>query len=116
MEPIADLGALRPILDSLKQKGLIISLTSEGRGHVLTHALYEERELEKLRAEYQGQSHRTLESDDEPAPTPRSTSAPIAATSPKSDEVANLRAEVRELQEQLTRLREEFDQLAASLR
>src|SRR5262245_62757548 len=39
MEPIADLAALRPILASLKQKGLVVSVTPEGRGHVLTHAL-----------------------------------------------------------------------------
>ena len=30
MDPIADLAALRPILDSLKAKGLIVSLTPEG--------------------------------------------------------------------------------------
>lgn len=51
MEPIADLGALRPVLVSLKQKGLVVSLTPEGRGHVVTHALYQPRELEKVRAE-----------------------------------------------------------------
>ena len=122
MEPISDLSALRPVLDSLKQKGLILSLTPEGRGHVLTHALYEERELEKLRAEYQGQAARALESsdDDEPVhtPPPRSamTTTTAAAPSPKSDEVAALRAEVRDLQEKLSRLREEFDHLANSLR
>lgn len=52
MEPIVDLPALRPVLDSLKGKGLIQSLTREGRGHVLSHALYQPRELERLRAEY----------------------------------------------------------------
>src|SRR5262249_8237460 len=39
MEPIADLAALRPVLQSLKGKNLVIPLTPEGRGHVLTHAL-----------------------------------------------------------------------------
>ena len=52
MEPIADLGALRPILVSLKAKGLIFSLTSEGRGHVLTHALYPPEELARRRAQF----------------------------------------------------------------
>ena len=55
MEPIADVAALRPVLTSLKTKGLVISLTSEGRGHVVTHALYEPRELEKQRAEFGGE-------------------------------------------------------------
>lgn len=52
MEPIRDLGELRPVLASLKAKGLVLSLTPEGRGHVVTHALYLPRELERLRAEY----------------------------------------------------------------
>ena len=43
MEPIADVAALRPVIASLKQKGLVLSLTGEGRGHMLTHALYEPR-------------------------------------------------------------------------
>jgi len=51
MEPISDVAALRPVLASLKQKGLVISLTPEGRGHMLTHALYEPQELEKVRRE-----------------------------------------------------------------
>ncbi len=52
MDPIADLAALRPILESLSAKGLIVSLTPEGRGHVLTHALYQPQEMEKLRREF----------------------------------------------------------------
>ena len=52
MEPIPDLGALRPVLASLKAKGLVIPLTPEGRGHVLTHGLYPPRELEHLRAQF----------------------------------------------------------------
>jgi uncharacterized protein len=56
MDPIADLAALRPILDSLSAKGLIVSLTPEGRGHVLTHALYQPQEMEKLRREFRAES------------------------------------------------------------
>ncbi len=52
MDPIPDLAALRPIVQSLVAKGLLISLTPDGRGHVVTHALYQPRELEALRAQY----------------------------------------------------------------
>lgn len=52
MEPIADLPTLREVLRSLTAKNLVISLTSAGRGHVVSHNLYEERELEKLKREY----------------------------------------------------------------
>ncbi len=49
---IADVGALKPIVDSLIEKGLIIPLTSAGRGQVVTHALYEAEELARLREKY----------------------------------------------------------------
>ena len=52
MEPIADLAALRAICDSLKRKGLVVYLTPEGRGQIVTHALYPPRELENIRARY----------------------------------------------------------------
>lgn len=49
MEPIKDLGALQPVLDALDAKRLIIYLTPLGRGAMVTHALYESHEVEKLR-------------------------------------------------------------------
>jgi len=49
MEPIADVAALRPILHSLQEKGLVISLTPEGRGQTVTHALHRPEELQKIR-------------------------------------------------------------------
>lgn len=54
MEAIADVAALRPVLESLKNKRLILSLTSLGRGHVVTHNLYEPHELEKQRTLHAG--------------------------------------------------------------
>lgn len=71
MESIADLTTLREVLRSLTAKNLVISLTSAGRGHVVSHNLYEERELEKVKREY-GEvtampSSNAVEVDDEPA-------------------------------------------------
>jgi uncharacterized protein YceH (UPF0502 family) len=104
MEPIADVAALRPVLESLKAKGLLVSLTSAGRGHVVTHALYEPREMEKLRAEYSIPSTQYLESDggthcaaDEDV-SPRPTPPPMRAS---SDELAALRSELAELRRDL---------------
>src|SRR5437868_585267 len=57
MDPIPDLAALRPIVESLKAKRLVISLTHEGRGHVLTHALYLPNELEAVRAKFREESN-----------------------------------------------------------
>src|SRR5262245_60358319 len=42
MEPIADLAALKPIVDGLSSRQLMIELTPPGRGQVVSHNLYEE--------------------------------------------------------------------------
>ena len=39
MEPIADLAALKPVVDSLVQRGLVVELTPAGRGQMVTHGL-----------------------------------------------------------------------------
>src|SRR4051794_31734074 len=54
MEPIADLGALKPVVDSLLKKGLMIELTPAGRGQIVSHNLYKERELNELKARFAG--------------------------------------------------------------
>ena len=54
MESIADLNTLKPIIQSLVGKGLMVELTPAGRGQVVTHALYSERELNQLRDQFAG--------------------------------------------------------------
>jgi hypothetical protein len=49
MEPIKDLPELQPILDALQAKGLLVYLSPPGRGSLVTHALFLERELDKVR-------------------------------------------------------------------
>lgn len=108
MEPIADLSALRPIVASLKQKGLIVPLSPEGRGHVLTHALYEPREMEKLRAEFQATAGRAHP----PASASEQMSPPTTEQSTTSDMqplVDQLRHELDELRSDLVNLRREVE-------
>src|SRR5262245_1186992 len=45
MEPIADLAELRPIVEGLLARNLMIALTPPGRGQVVTHNLYPPEEL-----------------------------------------------------------------------
>ena len=67
MEPIGDLNALRPILDSLEAKQLIVTLTPPGRGQVITHNLYTAERLEELKKQYaSGRPADELESAHEP--------------------------------------------------
>ena len=118
MEPIADLAALQPVLESLKSKGLLISLTPEGRGHAVSHALYKPRELEILRTRYQGGA--PAESPGEPLPRsapvevsrPATVSRPSDGDSRPSDgDVEPLRRELATMREQVAQFRREFDEL-----
>jgi uncharacterized protein YceH (UPF0502 family) len=113
MEPIADLAALRPVLVSLKQKGLVISLSPEGRGHVVTHGLYEPRELEKQRAEVAAGGHaQAVVHETSDAGVDRVRTAP---TTRDTAELDTLRRAVEELRSEVASLRSEFESLRAEL-
>ena len=113
MEPIADLAALTPVLDSLKSKGLVIGLTPAGRGHAVTHALYKPREIEELKARYAGGG--PAGSPDEESP--RHVSSPSSAELPSlgqrrvethaaENELSTLRQQMAQFQRELDELRE----------
>jgi uncharacterized protein YceH (UPF0502 family) len=99
MEPIKDLAELRPVLDALVAKRLIVFLTPEGRGAVVTHALYQEREMEKVRREAA-----TLPSSDEP-PKRETT---VAVGRPQSPVQAGVETELARLREEVAALKRDF--------
>ena len=86
MDAIADVAALRPILNSLKEKGLVISLTPEGRGHVVTHALYLPTELERLKQKYGTGSDTQAAPPSRPSPPP--AAAPASTYTPNDGAIA----------------------------
>ena len=128
MEPIADLAALKPLLDSLKTKGLVIAFSPEGRGQVVSHALYQPQELEKVRREVLASpmpQAEAAESNASAAPRPdaiRPSPSASASAAPHTTELTELRAEVAalrremaELADELRRQGDEFQQFRTSL-
>jgi uncharacterized protein YceH (UPF0502 family) len=103
MDPIPDVSALRPVLAALQSKGLVISLTPEGRGHVVTHALYEPRELEKVRAE----AHSILPAHD----APEAEASPAAARPVAAPHGYATQQSVDALRRELAEVREQFAEL-----
>jgi hypothetical protein len=109
MEPIADLSALKPIVDELVQSGLMIELTPPGRGQIVSHNLYPPEELEEVRAQVSGLDSVTAgvqargngasEGSDRPSEPPPTGSA----------EIAELRAEIAELRRRVQELEEKLD-------
>ncbi len=113
MEQIADLTALRTILQNLEQRGLVISLTSEGRGHVVTHNLYEPRELEKVRREFEATVPQASDDDDE-GDSPRPASAAAVRPAAGSNELEALREEFAKLKAEVRALRDELEELRSN--
>jgi uncharacterized protein YceH (UPF0502 family) len=129
MDPIADLASLKTLLNSLSSKGLVVSLTPEGRGHVVTHNLYKTREMENLQAKYAGAVSTQLrdDSDEEAAsanvpsisPAVQRTTSISASASGGTDmrrEVETLRGEVKQLREEMETLSADHARLADELR
>lgn len=134
MDPIDQLSELRTRLDSLKAKGLVLFLTGAGRGQVVTHALYEPRELARLQSEYVARrmdepasesrgpaadAAGSATRDDQPpqrmasAPTP-----PSASKSPRGEsdsELEDLRRLVESLRRDVEQLKSDRDEGAAKL-
>jgi uncharacterized protein YceH (UPF0502 family) len=112
MESIPDLNALRQVLQSLKAKNLVVPLTPEGRGHVISHNLYSPRELEHVKSQFsQGAVASTGESGDES----QSTVSSAVRFEESSDETSQLHAEIGALQSHVAQLQSEVDSLASQL-
>ena len=98
MESITDQAALRPILQSLMEKKLVVALTPEGRGQMVTHGLFSEGEMQKLR-DRAAAAPPNIESVEFQSrqPAPQRTVA--------DDVISELKSELGELREQLDELR-----------
>ena len=104
MEPIPDLNALHPILDSLVEKQLVVVLTPVGRGQVVTHNLYTPERLEELKSQFASRQH-TLEPDAPRAPSARAPGVSAEQFAALEAEVTRLRAEVARLYDELAAIR-----------
>jgi uncharacterized protein YceH (UPF0502 family) len=113
MEPLPDLAALKPVLDLLLQKNLLLELTPAGRGQIVSHNLYKDRELEELRgtAQQRAQSlSATADPDatDDAKPVP----APVAASGfATRDMFHELVVDIAELRAEIARLRQRVQHL-----
>jgi uncharacterized protein len=108
MEPIADLPALKPVVDALMKRGLMIELTPSGRGQMVSHNLYPEAELAELGSQFGG--------GPSPSASPRREAlmAPAAAPGGTEDALVRLEAQVAELRAEVERLRERVDALEST--
>ncbi len=122
MEPIADAAALRPILRALIDRRLVIALTPEGRGQTVTHALYLDHEMDKLRNKVRAHADgATADASPQSAlavPDPTPTSSPPGATgfASSTSQLEDLGREVQELRSEVAKLRSEIEDIWTNLR
>jgi uncharacterized protein YceH (UPF0502 family) len=129
LEPIADLAELKPIVDELLARGLMIELTAPGRGQIVSHNLYTPPELAELKARGVGRAPQAgFSAGDaptsrlspvppptratEPAPLPQ-VAAEAIAPGDSADLIADLSAGLAELRAEVARLKERVGNLEA---
>lgn len=126
MEPIADVAALQPILQSLMDKGLVLSLTPPGRGQLVTHALFLPEEMEKIRHSQGAATSSPPAAASQVAPVatpvrtpPAATPAPVEAVSKTGltvQDLQELRQGLSELREEIARLKQDVQDLWDNMR
>jgi uncharacterized protein YceH (UPF0502 family) len=107
MEPISDMSVLQEIFDGLKQRGLVVALTPAGRGQVVSHNLYPEWEIEKLKSA-------KWESPLDSGPAGVTSTGP-ATNKANSGELLALQTEVKELKATVQSLSERLARLEKDL-
>lgn len=108
MEPIEDLAALKPVVDGLLERHLMIELTPPGRGQIVSHDLYLPEEKKAL-LERHGRS-----GYEPPAPASATAALPPAGRpSPPAAEItrSDLRDEIAALREEVARLTARIERL-----
>jgi len=114
MEPIADVDALRPVLRSLAERGLIVYLTPEGRrGTTVTHGFHSAQELQRLRLAAGTEAH----VPSEPTMATPAVASPqkLEASSEVRTEFEMLRAALAEVQKRVGELESQLQSLKQAL-
>ena len=109
MEAIEDLSALKPIVESLLTKRLMIELTPPGRGQVVSHALYLPQELSEVRRSAGGREGA------ETTPAPASATVASSPAAITAGATHDMRTELEALRTRVAQLEESHAGLAARL-
>ena len=95
MEKIEGQSELKPIVQQLIDRNLMLPLTPAGRGQIVTHNLYLPEELAKL--ERNLSSNPPVHSESESAPVPKVPIAPSPQSDSVMQELAQMREEIKSL-------------------
>lgn len=105
MDRIEGIEGLRPIIDSLIQKKLVVALTPPGRGQVVTHNLYQPDELERLISQYR----------DHGSGEPEQVT-PVASAPAQDDRMNELSREIQQLRQTVEGLQQAIGEIQEMLK
>lgn len=117
MEPIEDLAALKPIVEGLLERKLMIELTPPGRGQIVSHNLYAPGELAALKT-HSGTRHVAAPGETPPGVPGARAGAQDAAerAAQHGASMADVFAEISALRGQMARLVERIERLESESR
>ena len=116
MEPIEDLESLRGLLRQLKERGLIVYLSPEGRrGTMLTHGFQAPEELDRLRTRHSAEAASEPVEERPASHTPSGGPAADPSVDSAHTEIAALKVTVAEIQSTLAVLRDEIRKIKEGL-
>ena len=117
MEPIADVAALRPVVDGLISRGLMIALTPPGRGQIVSHNLYPEKELAKVKLDLAAGGVDVDERPPQPTVSaPSADPAPLPGAGADAQEESVAQGDFDELQREVESLRKDLNELREIVR
>ncbi len=111
METIESLESAKQIVDGLIAKNLIQPLTPEGRGQIITHTLYKDRELPELIRRFSGSSHQSLGDIPDTDPSGSNDADTHGHRRTTTEISSSLATRVDELEQQVALLKEKVDTL-----
>jgi uncharacterized protein len=108
MEPIADQAALKVVVDGLLKKGLMREVTPPGRGQIVSHSLYKDREVAELQTQFSGLPRPSAGIEEPSLVAAPSSQALKYAT---ADQLSEVSVELAELRAEFARLRLKVEEL-----
>lgn len=113
MDRIEGVNELKPIVAGLVEKGLIVELTPPGRGQMVTHGLYREDELARLKVQFSGYRPSAVVASNPPEGDFAGSrlSQPLSAKPVADQRVDQLVQEMAELKQVVEVLRQELSEI-----
>jgi len=113
---LPDMSALKPVLQSLIAKNLLIELTPAGRGQMVTHNLYSENELDRVKRDASNSGSSGGGGATASAAPAAKAAAPTQSTTSSAPVSSDVQQQIDQLKNEVKALRSEIEDIWSSIR